>query len=372
MRIVIFCHSVLSDWNNGNAHFMRGIVSELQARGHRVYVYEPRQNWSLSNLRADQGEGPLVRLRRLYPRLQSVEYDPETIDLVEVLEGVDLAIVHEWNAPDIIRRIGAVRLRSRGLTLLFHDTHHRSASDRAGLGSRDLRGYDGVLAYGEAIRQIYLELGWTKQAWTWHEAADTRVFRPIPGLDHEGDLVWIGNWGDGERDAELRTFLIDPVRELGLRARAFGVRYPETALRALAADGIPYSGWLPNYEVPCVYARFRATVHIPRNPYVKSLPGIPTIRVFEALACGIPLVSSPWEDAEGLFRAGEDFLIASDGEEMKRYLREVLEDEDLRRALARNGLRTIRERHTCAHRVDELLAIHAKLSGRTHEEALVS
>jgi spore maturation protein CgeB len=101
---------------------------------------------------------------------------------------------------------------------------------------------------------------------------------------------------------------------------------------------------------------------VPRRPYVTALPGIPTIRVFEALACGIPLVCSPWDDEEGLF-GREDFLIARDGEAMTRQLAAVLRDRDLAGELATNGLRTIRQRHTCAHRVEELLAIVASCRG---------
>jgi len=227
----------------------------------------------------------------------------------------------------------------------------------------DLTHYDGVLAFGSVIRDLYLSHGWAPRAWTWHEAADTRVFRPIPGLPCEGDLVWIGNWGDDERTAELRTFVLEPVRALGLRARVYGVRYPDEARRALADAGIEYAGWLPNYEAPQAFARFRVTVHVPRRPYAAALPGIPTIRVFEALACGIPLVSAPWDDAEGLFTPGGDFLVARDGAEMRGHLRALLADEGMACALAEHGLRTVLRRHTCAHRVDELLAIHAELEG---------
>ncbi len=93
----------------------------------------------------------------------------------------------------------------------------------------------------------------------------------------------------------------------------------------------------------------------------EGLPGIPTIRVFEALACGIPLVSAPWNDVEGLFTPGEDFLVAPDGAAMRRHLRDVLNDAELARTLAQRGRSTVLARHTCAHRVDELLAIHAEL-----------
>src|SRR5207244_1912380 len=118
---------------------------------------------------------------------------------------------------------------------------------------------------------------------------------------------------------------IAPVREQGLRAAVYGVRYPERARRALARAGIEYRGFLPNFEAPAVFARFRATVHIPRRPYVAALPGIPTIRPFEALACGIPLVSAPWSDVERLFEPG-DFAVARDGAEMGRRLRALVDD----------------------------------------------
>ena len=78
----------------------------------------------------------------------------------------------------------------------------------------------------------------------------------------------------------------------------FGVRYPDHVLDLLRNAGICYGGWLPNYRVPEVFARFKFTIHVPRRPYRDLLPGIPTIRPFEALACGIPLVCSPWRDTE--------------------------------------------------------------------------
>ena len=169
--------------------------------------------------------------------------------------------------------------------------------------------------------------------------------------------MWIGNWGDGERTHEIREFLIEPVKALHLKARVYGVRYPQHALDELAEAGIEYGGWLPNYRVPEIFARYRITVHIPRRPYVESLPGIPTIRPFEALSCAIPLVSASWSDTEGLFRSGLDFLFARDGGEMASHLEMLLDDRELAADIAHNGLERIRSRHTCGHRIDELLAI---------------
>jgi spore maturation protein CgeB len=141
----------------------------------------------------------------------------------------------------------------------------------------------------------------------------------------------------------------------------YGVRYPESARRDLAAAGIEYGGWLPNHVVPRVFAAYRATVHVPRRPYAAVLPGIPTIRPFEALACGIPLVSAPWRDAERLFTPGRDFLVARDGDETRRHLRRLVEDRRFAEALAAHGRRTVLARHTCAHRASDLLDVAALL-----------
>jgi spore maturation protein CgeB len=363
MRIIMFYHSLLSDWNHGNAHFLRGIATDLFMRGHDVRIYEPRHAWSLQHLIAEQGAEPIRRFHAIYPWLTSWQYDLEMLDLNQALDAADMVLVHEWNEPALVQRIGKHRACVGGYRLLFHDTHHRSVSDPANMEAYDLRHYDGVLAFGEVIRDLYLTHGWARHVWTWHEAADTRIFRPIEGLDPQGDVVWIGNWGDDERTAELSEFVFNPVKALGLKACVYGVQYPAWTRAILANASITYGGWLPNYEVPRVFARFKVTVHVPRRPYVRLLPGIPTIRPFEALACGIPLLCSPWNDTESLFTPGKDFLVARNGAEMQSFLKALLQDEAMAHELAGHGRQTILRRHTCAHRVDELLAIYAELEG---------
>lgn len=357
MNITMFYHSLISDWNHGNAHFLRGVVSELIERGHNVNVYEQKNNWSLTNLLGSGGEKAVEDFKDQFPLLTPNFYDPDKIDLDIVLEGQDLVIVHEWNEHDLVKKIGMHKSRKGNYILLFHDTHHRSVTDPQGIKNYDLSAYDGVLAYGEIIKDIYLEEGYTELAWTWHEAADTKIFFPHKINEFAGDLVWIGNWGDEERTKELYEFLIEPVKELGLKAKVYGVRYPENALKALYEAGIEYGGWLPNYKVPEIFSKYKATVHVPRKPYVEALPGIPTIRPFEALACGIPLISAPWNDIEGLFTEGKDYLLAQNKEEMKQHLFSILNNTTTAHKLSIHGLETIKRRHSCIHRVDELLRI---------------
>lgn len=361
MRIVYLTHSLRSDWNHGNAHFLRGVLSELVARGHDVRALEPATSWSAENLARDHGAGALDAWRADYPEL-SVQLYADPAEAVAAAQDADLVVVHEWNEPALVAAIGAARAAGGRFRLLFHDTHHRAVSDPEAIRAFDLDGYDGVLAFGEALSEVYRRWGWRGRVWTWHEAADTRRFHSPAEEQERSGLVWIGNWGDEERSAELEQFLFRPAQTAGLRLVVHGVRYPQHALAVLARYGVDYRGWLPNVRAPEVFARHLATVHVPRRFYTTVLPGVPTIRVFEALACGIPLASAPWDDAEGLFRPGVDYLTARNGEKMTAHLTALRADPALRASLAAHGLQTIRARHTCAHRVDELLAIVAQLA----------
>jgi spore maturation protein CgeB len=86
--------------------------------------------------------------------------------------------------------------------------------------------------------------------------------------------------------------------------------------------------------------------------------------VFEALACGIPLISTPWEDVEGLFTPGADYVVAHDAREMRHHMKLLASEPAARQELAVHGIRTVLSRHTTAHRVDELVAIARDLGVR--------
>lgn len=368
MRVVYFTHSLSSCWNHGNAHFLRGVLRELVRRGHDVAVFEPKDAWSLQNLLADHGPEGLAAYRAAYPELSSQTFGAKP-DLDAMLDGADLVIVHEWNDPKLVAQIGKARACGGRFTLLFHDTHHRAVSEPDAIRAFDLSAYDGVLAFGETLAEVYRRWGWGERVFVWHEAADVALFRPPSEEGPREGLVWIGNWGDGERTAELESFLFAPAKAAGLPLDIYGVRYPDSAKATIKRYGASYRGWLPNARAPEVFARRLATVHVPRRFYTRVLPGIPTIRVFEALACGIPLVSAPWSDSENLFRPGRDFLTARDGAEMERHLRALAADADLRAELVRSGLETILNRHTCAHRADELMAVVRRLAAPELEPA---
>ncbi len=365
LSIAYFAHSVRSDWNNGNAHFLRGLLHEVAAAGQQVTVYEQDLNWSMENLRKEHvGDRSLRQFEETYRDLDVRLYRRDQAADLETwhraLRSVDLIILHEWNTPELANVLLTLR-DELGFRLLFHDTHHRASSSPEQIRLFGIDRFDGVLAFGEALRAVYRERFGMDRVWTLHEAADVETFRPADSQATQQDVIWVGNWGEGERSQEIRRFLLEPAASMpSYEFRIHGVRYPENGLAALQAAGASYGGYLPNLSVPQAYAESRLTVHVPRQQYSSAMQGIPTIRVFEALACGIPLISAPWNDSEKLFREG-DFLWAADTAAMMRSMQYLLENQGEAQAQASRGLETVLQKHTCSHRAQQLLQIAEEL-----------
>jgi spore maturation protein CgeB len=367
LKIRYFAHSWVSDWNHGNAHFLRGLVQSLVNCGHEVRCYEQLGAWSLSNLVRLEGEranDAITDFRSRFPMLDVRFYSLNAsfrTELQEELREADLVVIHEWNEPEVVNAILDLKRELR-FRALFHDTHHRAYTNPREILRFKLHEFDGVLAFGDAIRRIYVDGLGLSRAWTFHEAADTANFRPMD-LAKENDVVWVGNWGDEERTQELQEFLVEPAGVL--RSRRFvvhGVRYPQEGLRRLKDAGIEYRGYLPNLSAPDLYARSKLSLHVPRCQYANGLSGIPTIRVFEVMACGIPLICSPWSDVENLFRLGEDYIVVANREAMTAEIERLLADDKARAQIGANALATVRARHTCDHRAEQLIQICEELN----------
>ena len=299
MRIIYLTHSLRSCWSHGSAHFLRGVLRELAALGHDVVACEPEVAVSLSDLLGDPGSSEQAAAAEPFFRTYDPDADLETLEAL--VEGADLVIVHQWNRPELVARIGRIRARGGPFLALFHDTHHRALTAPEDLRPCNLPAYDGVLASGISLVEAYKRMGWGEQVFAWREGADTSVFQPPEEESDREGLAWIGDWADGERLAELKDILVRPAREAGLPIDVFGVRFSDRAKRALRRAGVRCHGWLPNAKTSEVLASHLATVQIPRRLSASLLPGGPPIRMFEALACGIPLVAAPWSDSEGLF-----------------------------------------------------------------------
>ena len=366
LQIHMFAHSWVSDWNHGNAHFLRGLARELIRMDNVVRCYEELGAWSLSNLVRNEPAvaiDAIDQFRRCFPEL-NVQFYRRGSGFADFatreLRAADIVILHEWNEPDVVNTVLALK-QKLGFRALFHDTHHRAYTSPRDILKFDLHLFDGVLAFGEAMRRIYADGFGVPLVWTFHEAAEVSIFQPLPRAKTV-DVLWIGNWGDEERTQELAEFLLYPAAQLPHRKTvAHGVRYPEHALAKLAEAGVEFRGYLPNLCAPAAYSECGVTMHVPRRQYTNGLSGIPTIRMFEALACGTALICSPWNDDEQLFQPGEDYVCVPDGMAMCDEIERLLCDDAARKQLAQHGLETIRRRHTCAHRAQQLMEICEEL-----------
>ncbi len=371
VRVVVFCHSLVSDWNHGNAHFLRGVVTELMSRGHDVRVLEPEDGWSRSNLANDHGAEAIAGFHRAYPRLRSETYSAAALDVDAIVGDADLVIVHEWTDHDLVAAIGRSHAR-RGdrdpaVSRLPSSIGHRPGGDvrlrPVAIRRRPRLRRSGARSLSPA------PLGGTEPGPGTRPRTHRSSIRvrqtPVPprrsrrtfaatssgsatGVTMNGRRSSMSSCSSpsGDSDSAPRSSVCATrrTRRPGWRPTA-----------STTADGCPTIS-----HRRCT-PRFAITVHVPRRPYLESLPGIPTIRPFEALACGIPLVSARWDRTGGLFSPGEDFLVARDGDEMTTQLSRLIHDPELRCRLSRRGLETIRARHTCAHRVDQLLAVCSDL-----------
>jgi hypothetical protein len=328
MKIVYFTHSLASCWNHGNAHFLRGVLSELIARGHDVQVWEPDGAWSLANLLADHGEAGLAPIGRpilnstLPPTRRSASSD-------RMVESADLVIVHEWNEPGIWCRGWGRSVCSTAGSRCCSTT---PITARSAIPTRSAPSISTAMTacWPSARRwRRSIALGLGRPGVRLARGGRRHLFHPPASRSARKGLVWIGNWGDGERTAESRPSCSAPRATGPCRSTSTACAIPPEAKAMLARYGARYHGWAPTpasrgLRAPSRHGA-RAAPLLCRRP--ARHPDDP---VFEALACGIPLVSAPWRDTEGLFRPGQDYLVARDGEEMTRHLRALRDDPDLR------------------------------------------
>ena len=206
------------------------------------------------NLLTEQnGPASLEQFAISYPELDVRLYAPDQAmvkQLADELLHTDIVIVHEWCEPQVVAAILELR-DALGFKALFLDTHHRASSSPQEIERLHVRKFDGILAFGEALRSIYHERLGMSRAWTLHEAADiSRLTLSIvrKQLTASGSAT-----GAMSETRELHEYLIEPARALHLpNFEVYGVRYPEQGQRDLTSAGIAYKGYLPNLSAACV------------------------------------------------------------------------------------------------------------------------
>lgn len=364
MKLVIFGLTVSSSWGNGHATLWRGLIRALTGQGHHVVFFERDVPYYATT--RDLHELPPGGTLVLYP-----SWEEALPAARRHLADADAALVTSYQA-DALDATEAV-LASRVPLRVFYDMDTPVTLEglRAGrevpyVGPRGLRDFDLVLSFtgGRALDELRAVLG-ARRAAPLYGSVDPAVHRPAAPLADEprADLSYLGTYA-ADRQAALEALLVEPARRLGERRFLIGgAQYP--------ADfpwtpNLFFRRHLPPPDHPAFYAASALTLNVTRRA-MAEMGFCPSGRLFEAAACGCPLLSDAWEGLETFLTPGHEILVARTTEEAMEAI--SLPAEELRRVAAAARERVLDE-HTADRRARELVALlEAAVSGAEDDGA---
>jgi spore maturation protein CgeB len=348
MKIVILGLSITSSWGNGHATTYRALVRELAALGHEVVFAERDVPWYADNRDAPQPEGCKTILYESLAELR------ETLDL----RDADLVIVGSY-VPEGVAVAEWALGEAEGVTAFYDiDTPVTLAKLARGdyeyLHPRLIPRFDLYLSFtgGPTLRTIEREYG-AQKARALYCSFDPQQYAPAD-QEVRWDLGYLGTYSD-DRQPVLERLLVEPAR-LWTRGRFIvaGPQYPDSIAWPPNVERIHH---LPPHEHRAFYNRQRFTLNITRADMVRA-GWSPSVRLFEAAACGVPIISDAWPGLDAFFDIGTEILIAHDTETVLRYLRQIPEAE--RRAIGARARQRVLREHTARHRAQELEAMMAE------------
>ncbi len=346
MKIVILGLSITSSWGNGHATTYRGLVRELARRGHDLLFLERDVPWYAGH--RDLPHPPFGRTV-LYGDLADLRRD-HAADVAEA----DLVIVGSF-VPEGVAVGDWVQSQAGGRTAFYDiDTPVTLAALARGgtsyLEARQIAGYDMYLSFtgGPTLERLEREFG-SPAARVLYCSVDPELYHPEP-VARDCDLGYMGTYSD-DRQPTLEALLLAPARAWPAgRFEVAGAQYP--AHVAWPAN-VRHTAHLPPSAHRTFYCRQRFTLNVTRADMIRA-GWSPSVRIFEAAACGTPIVSDRWDGIETLLVPGEEIFLADSPAEVLRLLRELPEEE--RRAVGERARRRILADHTAAHRAAELEA----------------
>ena len=353
MRIVILGLTITSSWGNGHATTYRGLVRGLVRRGHQVLFLERDKPWYADN--RDMPAPPWGETR-LYAGLAEL-----TGRWSAAIAAADLVVIGSY-VPDGVA-VGALVQRLAGGTVAFYDIDTPVTLAALAAGACEyltpdlLRGYDLYLSFtgGPTLQYLQTTLG-ARMARALYCSADPEVYRPDPGVRPATDLGYLGTYSP-DRQPTVEALLCAPARAWPEgRFAVAGPMYP---------DGITWPGNVERVEhlAPdrhrAFYAGQRFTLNVTRADMIQRGYS-PSVRLFEAACCGVPIISDWWPGLDAFFTPGEEILIARNAGEVLLALRSMTEDR--RRAVADAARARVLGAHTGDHRAAELEAYAAEAS----------
>lgn len=362
MKIVIFGLSISSSWGNGHATLWRGLCRGLGSRGHDVIFFE--KDVPYYALARDDVHFPGCDLR-LYPDWGTVLPTAK-----RELEDADVGIVTSY-CPDSLNACDLV-LGSRARIRLFYDLDTPVTIARLEKGERveylppeGLGNFDLVLSYtgGEALQSLRSLLG-ARRAVPLYGSVDPEVHRPAqPDADLAGDLSYLGTYAADRQETLDRLFLQPARKRPGMKFVIGGAQYPSDFPWTANTFFVRH---LPASLHPAFYCSSRLTLNVTREA-MAAWGYCPSGRLFEAAACGAPIVSDEWEGLGDFYTPGSEILLCSTSEDVLNAL--SLSDRELKRIASLARERTLAE-HTAAHRASEMESILEEAARTGRQEQL--
>lgn len=344
MKITILGLSITSSWGNGHATTYRGLVRELVKRGHELTFLERDQPWYASN--RDLPAPPLVTTH-LYD-----SFDALRERHMDAVREADLVIVGSY-VTDGVRVGDWVLEQAEGLTAFYDiDTPVTLAKmargDHEYIHPRQIPRYDLYLSFtgGPTLRLLERQYG-SPAARALYCSFDPELYFPEP-REPQWDLGYMGTYSN-DRQPSVRAFLLEPARQLPRgRFIVAGPQYPDTAHWP---GNVTWQPHLPPADHRAFYTSQRFTLNVTRKDMIAA-GWSPSVRLFEAAACGTPIVSDRWPGIESLLVPHQEILLVDRTADVLDILRRCGEDERLR--LAERARKRILAEHTAAHRAEEL------------------
>jgi len=348
MRIVVFGLTITSSWGNGHATLWRALCRALVRRGHHVTFFERDVEYyaSTRDLHAMPGVEPV-----LYGSWEEVR--PRA---ARALAGADLAMVTSY-CPDGVAASALVQ-GSTARMRAFYDLDTPVTLERLSAGERPdylppegLGGFDLVLSYtgGEALTRLRSQLGARRVA-PLYGSVDPEAHRPVPPEERlRADLSYLGTYA-ADRQPALERLLVEPARRLPERRFVIGgALYPP---EFPWAENIWFVRHMPPPEHPAFFSSSRLTLNITRRA-MAAMGWCPSGRLFEAAACGTPILSDTWPGLSDFYAPGHEVLVAETAEDAIAAI--GLSDIELRRVADAARERTLAE-HTADRRAEALEA----------------
>jgi spore maturation protein CgeB len=338
LRIVFFGLSITSSWGNGHATNYRALARALADRGHEVVFFERDVPWYASHRDYD---APNVRL---YAAVEELDADD--------VAGADVVIVGSY-VPDGVA-VAEWALDAACGTTAFYDIDtpvtlaKLESGDHEYLSPELVPRFDLYLSFtgGPILRYLEREYG-ARRAVAFYCLVDADAYRP-QRVEPRWDLGYLGTYS-ADRQPTLDRLLVAAARDAPeLAFCVAGPMFPEELEWPPNVERIDH---LPPSEHPEFYSAQRFTLNVTRADMVRW-GWSPSVRLFEAAACGVPVVSDWWEGLDRLFEVGLEILVANDRDDVLRFVRETTGEE--RDALARRARARVVAEHSANRRAEQL------------------